>query len=258
MWHMPKSRSSRRLPALQPVARQRQRRDGWTPERQLAFIEALAASACVAEACASVGVSRSAAYALRVRPEAQQFRMAWDAALDLGIRRLADACFALAMHGEPIPHYYQGEQVGEHRRYDNRLAMFLLRYRDPLRYAASLDQMVYSGHPEQAGIAFAKARDRLMDEAHAIPVKADDMTGAPPYTAEPMREVADRQAEEALVAHGAPIGGSWERRQRFHAMRAQHLSTSGEGEAGEDAVSILSMLDAELKRIRGEGEAPDG
>ena len=68
-------------------------------------------------------------------------------ALDLAIRRLADACLARAMHGEVIPHCYQGE----HRRYDNRLAMFLLPYRDPLRYAATLNQMLYSGPPEAAG-----------------------------------------------------------------------------------------------------------
>jgi hypothetical protein len=39
----------------------------------------------------------------------------------------------------PVPHYYKGELVGEHRRYDERLTQFLLRYRDPLRYAKSLE-----------------------------------------------------------------------------------------------------------------------
>jgi len=249
--------------ALVPVPRQRQRHDGLTPERQLAFIEALAASACVTEACAAAGVSRSAVYALRTRPEAQAFRLAWDAALDLAVRVLTDACFSRAMQGEVVPHYYQGELVGEHRRYDNRLAMFLLRYRDPLRYAASLDQMVYSGHPERAGLLFAKACDRLMDEAHGIlPPPAPDI-GAPPFEAEPVGEAVDRQAEEALVASDVTIGGSHERRQRFAALRRAHhrkmQEAGGEGDTSEEGMaSMLSMLGEEMARVDARIAAEDG
>ena len=43
------------------------RHDGWTAERQIAFIEALAETACVEEACRRVGMSDSAAYKLRRR-----------------------------------------------------------------------------------------------------------------------------------------------------------------------------------------------
>jgi hypothetical protein len=39
-----------------------------------------------------------------------------------------------ALHGEVTPIFYKGEQVGERRRYDNRLAMFILRSRMPDRY----------------------------------------------------------------------------------------------------------------------------
>jgi hypothetical protein len=221
-------------------------------------------------------VSRSAVYALRVRPEAQAFRMAWDAALDLAIRALTDACFARAVQGEVIPRYYKGELVGEHRRYDNRLAMFLLRYRDPLRYAASLDQMVYSGHPERAGILFAKARDRLLDEAHGIPAPPDGAVGAPdgavgapdgavgapPFEAEPIAEVADREAEEALVASRVPIGGSHERRQRFAAMRAERHrrmeEAAPDADPEEDVVSVLSRLMEDMNIERPPPETPDG
>jgi hypothetical protein len=196
---MTHSRTLRARAAARPRAAAvplRPRRDGWTPERQVAFLDALAASGCVAEACAAVGLSRQAAYALRVRPEAQQFRMGWDAALDLGIRRLADACFTRAIEGTPVPHYYQGEVVGEHRRYDNRLAMFLLRYRDPLRYAASLDQMVYSGHPEGAGVRFARARNAVADEATALP-DGEQLAPHPSYAVEPIDTVAARPPEPA-------------------------------------------------------------
>lgn len=137
------------------------RHDGWTPERQQQFIEALAASACVEEAARTVGLSASSAYRLRAKFDAQSFRLAWDAALDYGIRRLSDAAIARAIHGEAIPHYYKGELVGEHRRYDNRLAQFLLRYRDPLRYAATMDEMVYTGHQEGTAIRLARLHARV-------------------------------------------------------------------------------------------------
>ena len=48
----------------------RARLDGWTAERQVAFIRALAESACVAEACRAVKMSKRSAYMLRARPEA--------------------------------------------------------------------------------------------------------------------------------------------------------------------------------------------
>jgi hypothetical protein len=56
----------------------RARHDGWTPERQVGFIEALAETACVVQAAAAVGLSATAAYNLRRRPKAQAFRLAWE------------------------------------------------------------------------------------------------------------------------------------------------------------------------------------
>jgi hypothetical protein len=87
-----------------------------------------------------VGVSRSAAYAFRARCDARSFRGAWEAALDAGLRRLAEATFSRALHGVARPVYYQGEQIGERRYYNERLAMFLLRYRDPYRYGVWNDR----------------------------------------------------------------------------------------------------------------------
>lgn len=43
----------------------RPRHDGWTPGKQVAFIHALAETACVDEACRRVGMSQQSAYALR-------------------------------------------------------------------------------------------------------------------------------------------------------------------------------------------------
>jgi hypothetical protein len=57
------------------------RHDGWTAARQRRFIDVLAATKSLTRACQAVGMSRTSAYKLRDRPEARQFRHAWDAAL---------------------------------------------------------------------------------------------------------------------------------------------------------------------------------
>jgi hypothetical protein len=146
--------------------RTRARHDGWTPERQHDFIAALAESGCVTEAAASVGMAPKSAYRLRARPDATYFRQAWDIALDFAVRRLSEAAFARALHGVATPVFYQGEQIGERRRYDERLTMFLLRYRDPVHYGAWLDTYEARRHPDGAGIVLAHALNAVMDEAH--------------------------------------------------------------------------------------------
>jgi hypothetical protein len=127
-------------PARLTPALLRHRHDGWTPGRQVAFIEALAETACVEEACKQVGMSRQTAYALRRRPCGRAFGDAWEAAIDYGLHQLEQAIIGRAIHGVPRPIFYKGEQVGEYREHDERLAVFLLRTRRPARYGAWLDR----------------------------------------------------------------------------------------------------------------------
>ena len=56
------------------------RRDGWTAERQLAFLRALARTRSVSRAAAAAGMSRESAYRLRTRPAGALFA-AWDRTL---------------------------------------------------------------------------------------------------------------------------------------------------------------------------------
>lgn len=72
----------------------RPRHDGWTPGKQVAFINALAETACVDEACRRGGMSQQSAYTLRTRPDAVSFRQAWVVALDHGAGKLADRAMA--------------------------------------------------------------------------------------------------------------------------------------------------------------------
>jgi hypothetical protein len=154
--------------AFDPVPLQA-RLDGWSAERQVAFIDALAESACVTEACRAVGMSRKSAYALRARPEAISFRSAWDAALDYATRCLADEVLSRAVNGVVVPVFFQGERIGEKRTYDERLAMFLLQRRDPLRYGVWRDRSEWSGHPESQALELLEAQAAIREDA-GLPV----------------------------------------------------------------------------------------
>ena len=86
-------------PPFTPVPMQRTRHDGWTPQRQLAFIRVLAVTGQVSVACRTVGISRKSAYALRDRPDAASFARAWDIALTSGRQRMIDQVMTRAIQG---------------------------------------------------------------------------------------------------------------------------------------------------------------
>ncbi len=54
------------------------RRDGWTPARQLRFLDMLARTRSVTRAAAATGMSRESAYRLRNRDSGGLFAAAWD------------------------------------------------------------------------------------------------------------------------------------------------------------------------------------
>lgn len=120
-----------------PVGR-RYRHDGWTAERQRAFIHALAETGSVTHAAARINMAKEGAYQLRLAPDAASFRAAWAAALDYGVQYLADLAIDRARDGMPVPIFHNGEQVGEKRQYDNRLLQFVLRHHMPDRYGAQI------------------------------------------------------------------------------------------------------------------------
>ena len=122
------------------------RHDGWTVERQRAFIASLAAGGCVSDACAEVGITARSAYKLREHPKAEAFRAAWDLALNLASARLVAIAWERAVHGTVERYYRNGELVGERRKPSDRLLMWLLRHHDPVGYgwlARPQDQAVH-------------------------------------------------------------------------------------------------------------------
>ena len=115
------------LPEFTPVPR-KYRHDGWTPERQKAFIEALADCGSVTRAAAQVNMAQANCYALRRPPGAEEFRRAWDAALDFGLKRLKDVAFERAIEGQLVPVFVAGKLIGFRRKHNDALLMFCLRH----------------------------------------------------------------------------------------------------------------------------------
>lgn len=109
----------------------RARRDGWTPERQRAFIQWLAKGLRPGRAAARVGMSRKSAYALRSRRGSEGFAAAWDAAVAIAARRrIEDRTpddFARAVEGVLRPVRHRGRILAWDRRFDNAALIRLLR-----------------------------------------------------------------------------------------------------------------------------------
>ena len=116
-------------PDFDPVSL-RYRRDGWTAQRQHAFIGWLASGLRPGRAAELVGMSRKSAYALRSRPRAEGFAAAWDAAIAIVRRRRTEARepgdWTRAVEGVMRPIRYRGRIVAWERRFDNRALVRLL------------------------------------------------------------------------------------------------------------------------------------
>jgi hypothetical protein len=154
----------------------RPRHDGWTAERQIHFIEALAATKCVDEACRRVGMSDTSAYELRNRPCGAAFARAWDIALECQLDRLEQSVVERSLNGVPRPIFYKGEQVGEYRHYDERLTMFLLRSRRAARYGKWIGQAPPPQPPQLRKLDRCIALD---DALTNIAITAPDKDGNP-------------------------------------------------------------------------------
>lgn len=118
------------------------RHDGWTRNKQAAFLRELAATHSVSAAARSVRMSRQSAYALRARLKDEPFDRAWTAALICRMDALAEAAMDRALNGVEVPHFYKGELIGTSRKFDERLTVALLAMRSPFQTRAQ-----YTGHP---------------------------------------------------------------------------------------------------------------
>jgi len=136
-----------------PVPSRRNRHDGWTEERQRAFIAGLELCGSVSTAAKAVGMTARGAYKLLERPGADSFARAWDEAAERGRQLVCENAIDRAINGALEPVFRRGKMVGTRRRYYDRLAI-----------------AVISNHGREAGIARTEAatirrRRRELDEA---------------------------------------------------------------------------------------------
>lgn len=126
-------------PAFDP-APTRNRRAGWTADRQRTFIDMLSLTGSVGEASAAAGVSSRSAYRLRNRAGSASFAQAWDTAQQMSATRLTALAFDRAINGRVERFYKDGELVMERRLPSDRLLTWLLAHLDPMRFGGPVRQ----------------------------------------------------------------------------------------------------------------------
>jgi hypothetical protein len=188
------------LPAFTPVPR-RYRHDGWTPARQKAFIEALADTGCVERAARMTNMSSENAYVLRRSAGADEFRRAWEAALDFGLKRMKDIAFERAIEGQLVPVFVAGKLLGFRRKRNDALLMFCLRHygqdaqgkRTTINYfstraaagaAASTNSPHPNPSPQGEGLSLAEASTTTVRTVISGPSTGSGQAGAGPAGAE--------------------------------------------------------------------------
>jgi hypothetical protein len=110
------------------------RRDGWTADRRIHFLELLEEHGSILAAARAVGMSRRAVY--RLLPRAPAFAAAFEAAMSRVTATLADTLFDRALHGHEVPVMHAGDVVATRTVHHDMLGLYLLRVRDPLNYAS--------------------------------------------------------------------------------------------------------------------------
>jgi hypothetical protein len=110
--------------------------DGWTYERQAAFLMTLSETGLVSQACAFAEMSVASAYALRREPRGAAFALGWQAAHLLARDRLEDVLLEAAITGiESVSTRVDG--VARRRTLNGNLSMAVLGRLD--KRAAALD-----------------------------------------------------------------------------------------------------------------------
>ena len=124
----------------------RQRVDGWTPDRQRAFLDFLADGLTVEAACRGVGLTHQSAYALRKRACGAGFSLGWEAAQIHARARLAAVAYSRALDGYTETTTRPDGSVVARHKFDNRLLMAQLSRLDRLADAAGGEGAAVTRH----------------------------------------------------------------------------------------------------------------
>ncbi|TGX52886.1 hypothetical protein E5A73_14790 [Sphingomonas gei] len=158
------------------------RYEGWTPDKQRTFLEALSEGHTVVQAAAIVGLSKQSAYALRQSPRGQSFALGWQAAVLLARNALADELMERAFKGTRETLTRNDGSIVTRHRHDNRLAMAMLNRLDrmasqaePAAAAARLIATDFAQYLELIGRDAGPARAGVFLGARVEPAGNDDL-----------------------------------------------------------------------------------
>lgn len=163
-FHGPEPDDDDPLLAFAPYVHLAPRRNSITPDRQRAFIAALAASGIVTQAARRIGASLEALYKLRAQPGAEGFAAAWEAAIERGLDRLEDCAVELALRGEELPIVSGGKLLGSYRKHNFAHIRFVLSQRRAQRYGADRGA---GREPEPGTAAYERLRAQWLAEHEA-------------------------------------------------------------------------------------------
>ena len=125
-----------------------------TPEKEAKFLEALADTCNVREACKAAGIARNSAYLWR-RDE-PDFRKKWEEAVEVGADALEEEAVRRAREGVDEAVYYKGDICGTVRKYSDTLLIFLLKGAKPKKYG---DKVALTGGDKPLAIEFRSIVD---------------------------------------------------------------------------------------------------
>ena len=117
------------VPDFLPWFPQRRTANGWSPDRQRAFLAELQACGSVRQAAAAVGKTARSAWQLRDKPGAEHFAVVWDQMGREGRAKVVEANFARALHGEIQPIFRKGRYRGIRLHHPDRIAIAVLESR---------------------------------------------------------------------------------------------------------------------------------
>lgn len=200
-----------------PVLR-KPRADGWSPDRQRAFIEMLADSGSASFAAQSVGMTLRSAQKLRRSPGAEGFDRAWTAALAASTKLLLDEAFERALVGSDEPVWGRnGQVIGRRFRKSDAMLQFMLRNYFPQQFGGSGPSAAESAAPPQSVVCVTQALAEMLPTPPADPAAL-----LSPEALEDALEIADIWDGQLPIKHRAwekelepsvvpPLGAQFER-----------------------------------------------
>ncbi len=206
------------------------RHDGWTRECIALFLEHLSHRGNVRAACASVGMSREAAYRLRRRDAL--FARGWNAALVLARAASVEMLADRALDGIEEEVWYRGELVGTRRRFDTRLL---------LAHLARLDKQV----EDDAGTADAERFDQILAcvAGEPVPEALAGRDGGPPESRSETMIQAAEDARERVHDRWVEATGATEDGHTLDDEQWEAFSAECDAAAEEAALAAAALWD---------------